>query len=575
MIFENIKSSLSILDKHQKKKFFIVFILILIGSLFEVTSIYFFYQLIQIFIDIDNYIPNKYIEFIFNLFGKESSYIKKILFILLSIYILKFLFFVYNYYKQFNFSNSLTASLSSQLIKQYMIKDYNFHIKKKTSDLVRNINTEVTQFTIGVIQQILTLITEFFILISVLIMLLIIAPNIVFISLITIVLIGFVIYKLSKKYFVSYGIKRQNLAGEMLNISLQSLEGYKELKVYNAINYYLKKFNFTAKSFSKVNTMVMLIQQFPRLIFELILIFLIFIIVLFNFETLANASNNSNFLSKIGLLALSSFKLIPSISKIIVALQNIKFNVPSLEILNNEKNTFTSQKSDFSKVNFKKKIELKDVSFVYPDSKVSILENINLHINKGSKIGIMGESGSGKTTLVNLLIGLINPSSGQIFIDDQKFKIKDNSNWLNKISYVPQKIFMSETSVKENIAFGIEDNQIDLEKMDKSLKYSNLLDLISTIDKGINYNVGKRGDKLSLGQQQRVGIARAFYKNSEILIFDEFTSSLDDKTEDLILDIIFKNELKKTMIFISHKEKTLKFCDEIYFVKDKNIKKIK
>ena len=167
----------------------------------------------------------------------------------------------------------------------------------------------------------------------------------------------------------------------------------------------------------------------------------------------------------------------------------------------------------------------------------------------------MGESGSGKTTLVNLLIGLINPSSGQIFIDDQKYEIKDNSNWLNKISYVPQKIFMSETSVKENIAFGIEDKQIDLEKMDKSLKYSNLFDLISTIDKGINYNVGKRGDKLSLGQQQRVGIARAFYKNSEILIFDEFTSSLDDKTEDLILDIIFKNELNKTMIFISHKEK--------------------
>ncbi len=576
MIFENIKSSLLILDNHQRKKFFTVFILILIGSIFEVISIYFFYQLIQIFLDINNYIPNKYMELIFNLLGQESGYIHKILFLLLLLYILKFLFFIFNYYKQFNFSNSLTANLSSQLMNKYMLKDYYFHIGKKTSDLVRNINTEVGQFTIGVVQQILTLATEFFILISILIMLLIIAPNIVFFALIIIVLLGFVVYKFSRKYFISYGVQRQNLAGEMLNISLQSLEGYKELKVYNVINYFLKKFNFTAKSFSNVNTMVMLIQQFPRLIFELILVFLIAVIVLFNFETLTDVSNNSDLLSKIGLLALSSFKLIPSISKIIVALQNIKFNVPSLEILKREKNShISSKKSNSTEINFNRKIEFTNVSFAYPNSKVNTLENVTLNINKGSKIGIMGESGSGKTTLINLLIGLIDPNSGQILIDGQKHEIKENFNWLNKISYVPQKIFMSESSVKENIAFGIEDSLINLGKMDKSLEYSNLIDLISSLDEGVNYNVGRRGDKLSLGQQQRIGIARAFYKNSELLIFDEFTSSLDDKTEDLILDTIFKNELKKTMIFISHKEKTLKYCDEIYFIKNRNIKKIK
>ena len=576
MIVEHIKSSLSILNIKEKKNFFLVFLLILIGSIFEATSLYFFYQLIQIFLDADNYIPNKYMEIIFNLFDQETSYIKKILLLLVFLYLTKFLFFIYNYYKQFNFSNSLTANLASKLIKKYMYKDYNFHIKKKTSELLRNINTEVGQFTIGVVQQILTLGTEFFILISVLIMLLFVETKIVFVSLTIIIILGFLIYKFSKKYFLLYGVQRQNLAGEMLNVSIQSLEGYKELKVYNAISYFLKKFNSTAKSFSKVNTMVMVIQQFPRLIFELILILLIATIVFFNFDNLVNVSSNTEFLSKIGLLALSSFKLIPSISKIVVALQNIKFNTPSLKILSEEIKLSDDINNESSQeVEFKEKLELKNVSFAYPNSKINVLEDINLNIIRGSKIGIMGESGSGKTTLINLIIGLINPTTGKILIDNKNPQIKGNSNWLDKISYVPQKIFMGETSVKENIAFGVPNNLIDQNKIDLSLKYSSLIELVSSLNNGLDFNVGRKGDKLSLGQQQRIGIARAFYKNAEVLIFDEFTSSLDEITENLILDDIFKNQINKTILFISHKENTLKFCDKIYLVKNKKIIKIK
>ena len=293
----------------------------------------------------------------------------------------------------------------------------------------------------------------------------------------------------------------------MLNVSIQSLEGYKELKVYNAISYFLKKFNSTAKSFSKVNTMVMVIQQFPRLIFELILILLIATIVFFNFDNLVNVSSNTEFLSKIGLLALSSFKLIPSISKIVVALQNIKFNTPSLKILSKEIklsddiNNESLQKVEFNeslqKVEFKERLELKNVSFMYPNSEMNVLEDINLNIIRGSKIGIMGESGSGKTTLINLIIGLITPTTGKILIDNKNPQIKGNLNWLDKISYVPQKIFMGETSIKENIAFGVSNNLIDQNKIDLSLKYSSLIELVSSLNNGLDFNVGRKGDKLS------------------------------------------------------------------------------
>ena len=576
MFLSQLKSAMSILNEDEKKQFNVVFFLILVGSLLEVVSIYFFYQLIQIFLTGENYIPNEHVVKFLNLLSDENSNITKILILLLVLYVSKFIYFLFNFYKQFKFSNTLTANLSYMMIKNYMHKDYNFHIEKKTSDLVRNINTEVGQFTIGVIQQILTLATEFFILLSVVTMLIFVAPDIIFISLSIILLLGIFIYQISKKYFVKFGKDRQYLAGEMLNLSLQSLEGYKELKIYNAVKYYLDKFSHTAKSFSKVNTMVMLIQQFPRLVFEVTIILLMILIIFINLDSVQDISSNSEFLSKIGLLALASFKLIPSVSKIIVALQNLRYNAPSLEVIRKEKSlNIDKAKHSNSKVTFNKEINFKDVSFTYPKSKSLVLDNINLKINKGSKIGIMGESGSGKTTLLNLLIGLVIPTSGDIFIDAANHKIKSNLDWLNKISYVPQKVFMSDSSIRENIAFGVNKEQIDSNNIEKSAKYSNLEDTINKIDKGLDFNVGSRGDKLSLGQQQRIGIARAIYKNSEILIFDEFTSSLDQKNEEFILNMIFKNELKKTMIFISHKKNTLKFCDEIYFLENKKLNQIK
>ena len=230
-----------------------------------------------------------------------------------------------------------------------------------------------------------------------------------------------------------------------------------------------------------------------------------------------------------------------------------------------------TKKTKATQIDFKKSIILKNIDFKYNNSKSKTLNKINLKINKNEFIGIIGESGSGKTTLINIIIGLIKPSKGKILIDNKEIENQD-LNWIKKIGYVPQSTFLLDSSLKENIAFGKYKNEINKSKIIELLKLTQLKKFINRSSKKINLEVGERGSRISEGQKQRIGIARALYKNPDILVFDEITSSLDQSTEDKIMSDIHKLKGKKTIIFISHKKNILKRCNKIIEIKNQKIK---
>jgi len=290
---------------------------------------------------------------------------------------------------------------------------------------------------------------------------------------------------------------------------------------------------------------------------------------------------NSEILVLIAVFAAAAFRLLPSFNRINVSFSNIRYGMPSIDILYQEKNNISliekkNQNNVVHNLNAKKifnsSIRVEKLYFGY--NKINVLENVNLEIQKNSIIGIVGSSGSGKSTFVDLILDLQKPNKGSIYIDNLNISSLDQT-WRNFIGYVPQNIYLLDDTLKKNIAFGLDEVQIDDKKIFNSLKLSQLDDFVSNnLKDGINTNIGEGGIRLSGGQRQRIGIARALYKNPELIIFDESTSSLDLKTEERIIETIKSIRQNKTFIIISHRTSTLKVCDVVYEIKDKKFNKL-
>jgi ABC-type bacteriocin/lantibiotic exporter with double-glycine peptidase domain len=279
----------------------------------------------------------------------------------------------------------------------------------------------------------------------------------------------------------------------------------------------------------------------------------------------------------VGLLALSAHRLVPSITRVMNSVQILKFCYPALDPYINdvkefEKNNYLSFENT-KIVQFEKSIKLDQLSFKYPGANVNIFENLALEIKKNSFIGIYGESGVGKTTLLNIVLGLLKPEIGQIYVDSKPI-YKNLRGWQKLISYIPQNVFIIDDKVVNNIAIGEEESSIDLARIDKAMKVSRIYDFINSLPKKIHENCGELGERLSGGQRQRLAIARAIYRNSEIFIFDEFTNFLDAQNETSILSDV-KSMNNKTRIVVSHNFNVLKNCDTVYELKKNELTNFK
>lgn len=569
-MLEDFKNIFSVLNSKQKINSGFLIVLIILGSILELMCLLSLYEIIKF---TSSEITNSKVEeinFIFKYFFSLlyiNEEFKSYLLLSLFLYVLKFFYSLIVNFLQYTFINLVSVNLSLTLFKSYLNKDYSFFLKYNPSLLIRNTESEVGQFIQGCLFQVISLITEISILFFIITTLFLINSEMILIIFLFFLIIIFLYFLSVKKIMLKQGQNRVHFSEKIIKIINESFYGIKSLKIFNANNYFIDLFKSNKRELASANIYFSIFSQLPKNALELICVASVCI---FFYNNISLNILQANTISALGFFVIATFKIIPSISKIILALQNFRFSRPSTQIIQNEilkiKNKNFKNKIEnnyyLKDINFKSTIRLSNLYFRYQESKDYVLKNINLVIKKGDRIGIIGETGSGKSTLIDIIIGLLNPTSGSVLVDGiniNRFK----NNWLKKIGYVPQKIFLIDDTIKNNIAFGKLKEDIDIENIYQTMKKAELKKLFKK-KRFDNVTTGQDGINLSGGQIQRIGIARCLYKKSDLYIFDEATNALDSLTEKKIIRLIKKISKNKTLIIISHKIQNLLICNKLF-----------
>lgn len=556
-----------LVTKNQRKKILILSVLIFIGMIFEALGLGLFIPILSSLLDPENIGEFPLMHYVseFHLKYNYESFVFILLGLIVSVYFLKTLFLIYLMYRQNLFISNLTAYLANNLYNKYMNHSFSFHKKRNSSELIKNIQVEINYLS-AYLNSLLVVLTEFFFTLSILGTLIYIDAT----SAISVVIFyGFlsgIMIRFTKKRVQKWGGIRQKLDEQSSKIVLEGLGGFKELLILDKLSFFIEKFTKINYLKVRLNANQATLSQIPRFYLEFISLLGLTAFIGIN---LYYDKDPKSIMVIMGLFVAATFKIIPSISKIIASIQSMNFFKASVNVVYNEMISTNETKKEtdiLDNFTFQDKIQFKHINFSFVNEK-EILKDCNLTINKGQIIGIKGESGSGKTTLIDLLLGLHQPTSGNIFIDGI-IDFPMNQSWRNNIGYVSQSTYLIDNTIKNNIALGIPEENIDESRIHQLLRQVQLEKFINNLEIGINTKVGERGTKLSGGQLQRIGIARALYKNPDILIFDEATSALDTFTEKEVIDAIYNLKDDKTIIIIAHRLDTLKSCDFVYNIEN-------
>lgn len=484
--------------------------------------------------------------------------------VLVFIYVVKALFLVYLNWRQSKFSAQLSAQLSEELFYGYLQKPYTFHLQNNSAQLIRNILSEVNFFS-SITQSVIALTIEISIILSLTVVLFAIEPVGAIVVTLFFVVSAYLFQLLTKAKIVKWGELRQLHDGKVNLHLLQGLGGVKDVKLMGREDYFLGKFNESNLWKAKLSTRQFTLQQVPRLYLELLavigLVGLIVVMVL-------QQKPITSLIATLGIFVAAAFRMIPSINRIMVSFQSIRFAQPVVETLYNEFKTI-HEDVELSKLitpnerQFSDNIHSDSLVFNYPGSKVNALNGVTFTIKMGESVGLIGPSGSGKSTFVDLLLGLLKPSKGNIFVDGTDIQ-GDIRRWQDQIGYVPQSIYLMDDTLRRNIAFGIPDKLINEDAVLKAIKSAQLDEYVHNLPDGLETYVGERGIRLSGGQRQRIGIARALYHDPAILVLDEATSSLDTDTENKVKEAVDALKGNKTLIIVAHRLSTVQNCDRIF-----------
>ncbi|MFL2639446.1 MAG: ABC transporter ATP-binding protein [Flavobacteriaceae bacterium] len=495
--------------------------------------------------------------------------------LLIAIYVIKTIFFIFLVNVQSKFGSQLCNSTSEQLFEGYINQSFDFHVNNNSARMIKNIQVESIQF-LDLIRALMILIVEITVLTGISFLLILTEPIGALSLIFFFTMLSYLFQNFTKKRLAIWGKKRLGFEVEMLKNIVNGLDGIKDVKVFNKSLNFLELFFKNNRGYHKLNMNYHTLKQYPRIFLEILsvvgLMGLIYLLIM-------QGKSPIEILPVMGVFAASAFRMMPSFNKIIVAIQTFRFSKPVINELYNEISYFQSIKKNKNKkinrgrLSFDKEIKLTDLSYSYINEDCQILDKLSLTIKKGESIGIVGPSGCGKSTLINIMLGLISPSNGDITCDGKSI-FHNKFEWRNIIGYVPQSIFLIDDSIAKNIAFGLIESEINYERVKKVIKMAQLESFVKNLPNKLETIVGERGVKISGGQMQRIGIARSLYREPKILFFDESTSSLDDLVEKEIVNSIESlKEFDITVIMIAHRLSTLKNCDNIYKLNKKLIKK--
>jgi len=581
-MISSLKNLFHLLSTSQKNRLILLQFLVILNSAFEVISIAAvgaFMSLVGSFNQIE--INPLYIEAsnIINI-SSPSSFLLLAAVFTLAILVITAIISLFTLWRLSIFGALVGADLSNRLCYFYMQKDWIFHSSNNSSNLKNRIANESLRVSNGVINHVMLMNSKIVMSIIMSIALMIYNIYVAMSAAIIFSIAYFFLYKTARARLIRNGSVTSAAQALRLKLMSEGFGGIKDVLLLGRQALFNKSFFKASNNFARAAGSSQVLSMGPRYIMELVAfssVILLVIFLLLNYQ-----GDIGKILPVITIYALAGFKLLPAFQQIYYSLTTIRVNIHAFHLLQEDleisdadyhANQFTQNFDDNvdNVIDFKKNIVLQNIKFKYPSVYSNALNNINLEIPANHVVGIVGSSGSGKSTLIDILLGLIPPNEGKILIDGNEINSHNIKHWQNLIGFVPQSIFLADSTIKENIAFGLPEDEIDNEKVANAIDMSHLREFVDSLENGINTVVGERGVQLSGGQRQRIGIARALYQNASVLILDEATSSLDGISEMLIMNAINDFFGKKTIVIIAHRLSTIKNCNTIYILENGKI----
>lgn len=570
-----------VLDARQKRQCLGIFVLILISGVLETVGVSMIVPIVSAITAPDTITEylDKY-PFLRNFtdsLGLTTTFRLTIamLVALMAIYIIKNAFLLFVTYHQNRFITNARNDMISRVLRDFLNRPYEDYLGADIPTVFRITDSDIPQ-TFSLILCLLQMSTEIVVSMFLGIFLLVVNWQMTLFIVLILLCMTFISTKFIKPKLNSIGARNQHIQSRIAKWRLQAIYGLKDVKVLNRQDFFIRNYYESGKIGADVATDYAVFNNLPRLMIETV-----FMVSVMGFITLymLGGGDVTALITQLMAFAVAAVRILPSANRINTYMAQAAYEEPSLNYLydnltesNKTEGEMRARASEIAgpALHLSDRIELKDISFHYPDSDTYIFRHANMEIQKGQSVGIMGPSGAGKSTIVDILLGLLHAESGQILCDGADI-FSNYDSWLAQIGYIPQSIYLIDESIRENIAFGIDADKVSEERIWEILKEAQLDEFIRSLPEGLDTRIGDRGVRLSGGQRQRIGIARALYHNPEILVFDEATSALDNDTEAALMEAINSFHGKKTMIIIAHRLNTIEKCDRIYKVADETI----
>ncbi len=561
-----------IFDRKQKWETVQLLFLIIIGTALELLGISTVQPLINSIMNPEKMIVSEPYKTIYEGLHLNSpmQLVITMIFILIIVYIVKNIYLVFLYNRQYKYIYSNMRKLSTKMMRSYLDRPYSYHTMKSSSELLRNINQDTADF-FGVIQALVLLVTEGAVVLAIIVYLFIKDKSITMAVGVMLAFLIFLFQKLYKKNLLIMGEKNRHYEAQVNKWVQQAFGGIKEVKVMNKEDFfydqYNKAFQGRVRSEYTYHTMITI----PKPIIEAV-----------SMTALLGAAalkiflgaNPTYFVPTLSIFVVAAYRLLPSFNRITEYMGTLSYQMPAVTSIYNDLKEIEDHKNVNYTVNevttplpFNNEIKIDHLDFHYADSDKLILHDVNFSIKKNTSVAFIGQSGAGKTTLADIILGVLSATGGAILVDDTNIE-NHMQEWHKTIGYIPQNIYLMDDTIAANIAFGVSEDQIDEKQVWKAIEQAQLSDVISSLPEGIKTKVGERGIRLSGGQRQRIGIARALYNAPEILVLDEATSALDNETEKAVMESIDALHGEMTLIIIAHRLSTIQNCDVIYSIKD-------
>lgn len=565
-----LKQILYIFSRKEKLQIVMLFIAAAIGSVLECVGVGVFIPFVNLLMEEDILATNSFLNAIYYTLGFQSkeSFLIAMTGVIIFIFVFKNIYMIVQKYAIYTFSYNTQRKISTRLLKAYMSEPYTFFLQNNTAVLQRSMQEDATQFTTGLI-HFLELVVEIAACIALGCYLFYVSKSITVIVVgLLVVCVGIFTF-ISKKYAKNIGKACQGYKAKLYQWMNQAIGGIKEVKVLNREVFFVECYEKYYAKYTKGLRDSRLIAAVPKYIVEMMCISGLLIAIIIKMRY--GQKEIVDFIPQLAAFAVAAFRLLPSVGRINEHVTDILYSTPSIELVYHDLKKVEElpvQDGDIiTDWKLDNEIKIQNICYRYPDAEEDVIHNAKFTIKKGQAVAFVGESGAGKTTMADIILGLLTPQFGKIKAD--QMNVFENINtWHHEIGYIPQTIYLSDDSIRNNVAFGVREDEIDDERVTEAIRKAQLFDFVDSLPKGLDTFVGDRGVRLSGGQRQRIGIARALYHDPEILILDEATSALDNDTEAAVMEAIESLHGEKTMIIIAHRLTTIQNADVVYEVTD-------